>query len=187
MKAHYPMKTNLILFSLIFFCLWGSEPAHPAEGEISDQIKQADQIAQNQEQIGKNLLAVLSDEKSPEKLKVECAVALGKLRYTPALPKLIELLEVVRSRQGRSATDIELIYPCFSALKDYETAAVPSLVEAYIRETGKKRESLLWFAMRNEKSKKTAIIYAKGLMTDEKDEKIKAKLTLLIASLESPN
>ena len=137
------------------------------------------------EAIGPKLVALLDDEKRPVAQRIEAATWLGRLRYAPAIPTLIQHIQLY---DPEMPIDAGSDFPCQDALIDFGDAAVPSLVDAYmaVNERGEERVDVsrlnhLWMAIA-QKSRPAAWTYAKGLeaTNPHPDQKFKLRMEYLL-------
>jgi hypothetical protein len=158
---------------------------------LNEILQAGRQAAIDSERAGRALLAQLDNPKLSKKERRACALALGKLRYVPAIPKLIELIDFEVDRdfgpQGGQVALSQLpdTWPCKEALRDYGELALPSLAEAYLKTDDKERQAHLASAFCNEeqfeKSNKT---YAQGLLIDLQDYRSSVRLFQLLKKLQ---
>jgi HEAT repeat protein len=170
----------------------GGQPPPKSEPASLNEILQAGrQAAIDTERAGQALLRPLDNPKLSKNERRACALALGKLRYVPAIPKLIELVDFEVDRDigpqgGQVAlTQLPDTWPCKEALRDYGELALPSLAEAYLKTDDKERQEHLASAFCNEeqfeKSNKT---YAQGLLIDLQDYRSSVRLFHLLKKLQ---
>jgi len=151
------------------------------------EIEEAAKDPAKKEEYGKVLLSIFVDKHEPLKKKIECALALGRLKYLPAIPRLIEFIELqhpIGTIFSESA--IEIQYPCVRALADYGEAAASSIVEAYAKEENKTRQRLLRAVVRIGKTHKAAIAFAEKLLSEKADDTTQARLKALVDNLMKP-
>ncbi len=119
--------------------------------------------------VGPKLVALLADENRPAALRLEAAIWLGRLRYTPAIPTLIRYIKLVNPEAVVSDGPE---FPCRDALQMFGDAAVPTLVDAFLEFKGRDQdlEFGLYTAI-HRKSRTAARTYAKGLATQNPDPK----------------
>jgi len=184
-------KFTIVFTSLVLSGFVGmfAEDKMDSRNELptAGQIEEAAKVPAKKEDLGKTLLSVFADKNQPAKKRIECALTLGKLKYLPAIPKLIELIEL----QDPEAVNLEppLIedrYPCIRALANYGEEGVPSIVEAYAKEDNGTRQRLLRTVIRVGKTRDAAITLAKKLLSEKTDDRAKARLKALVDNLMKP-
>ena len=149
---------SLTLLFVLSVSLLGQGKQPPA---AIPEFVDAEGVVKARDAVGPQLVAILADEKRPDEDRVEAAIWLGKMQYTPAIPMLIKYIKLEKPalvvRDGPE-------FPCQDALIDFGDAAVPSLVDAFmaVNEHGQDRLICLWMAIAH-KSRPAAWTYAKGL------------------------
>ncbi len=145
------------------------------------EFAEAEQTLKAIDEVGPRLMKLLADEKRPKVIRLyplenrhEAAIWLGKLRYQPAIPMLIQYIHTEGPAYDNGPT-----YPCSEALQMYGDAAVPSLVDAYmvVDNIGTDRARCLLSAIAH-KSMPTAWTYAKGLAAENPnlDQNLKTRI-----------
>jgi hypothetical protein len=184
-----------------------------AEPAWDDAIAEATRWAAARDELGKRLTECLTEtsggtrkrlpgaylppdlykERQAVKIKLDCAAALGRLRYEPAIPKLIGMIDVRDPTAEYSDVTIERGLPCVGALAAYGNAAVPQLVRAYVSEATRSREDPLThgrsgairMAIRVGGTEEVAATYARGLAVERAEKNVKRLLDALVASFRS--
>lgn len=150
---------------------------------IDRTIQEAEDISVSIEKTGAQLLAVLKDGNCPSKERTRCAMALGRLKYLPAVRELIGQIELHDEEHIISESAIEVMYPCVRALSEYGTAAIAETVSAYMKEGNPNRKRLLATTIALAKSKDMAIAYAKGLAIGSADTQASQRVQSLVDTL----
>lgn len=166
----------------------GDQAATAGKNELQfvhNLLQTAKRCAETREQAGKALLAILGDEKQPTSVRGECARALGKLRYRPAITKLIELIDLEdhRTKGFAEIPHPKEFLPCWAALSDYGMDALPAVVEACVAEKNERRRLSLGVLLHDGGVAKEASIYAQGLAMDRGDQQTIDKVLVLIRDL----
>ena len=154
--------------------LWAQGPQKklPAPPEFAV----ANTVLKSLDDVGSKLIDILADAKRPKAIRLEAAEWLGKLRYAPAIPKLIQYVDLVDTAQFTSDGPE---YPCRDALQMMGDAAVPSLVDAFLK-TDSQRLELCLFTGIARKSQPAARTYAKGLATQNPAPEIQERVRILL-------
>lgn len=170
------MKRSFKRTALICLVVWfgsfmniNAEPDQPVT--IDKLLADSETLSVSVEKTGAQLLAILKDQTRPSKMRVRCALALGELKYQPAIPELIrQLLLYPGNDNGEAIIFTEAtLPPCVQALSKYGNAATSEIINAYMKEDDEYRRLLLSIVVAKAKAKDMAIAYAKGLSMDSKD------------------
>ncbi len=136
------------------------------------------------DEVGARLMKLLADEKRPKDVwlhplenRHEAARWLGKLHYLPAIPLLIKYVDT----EGPSYDDGPT-FPCSDALEMFGDAAVPAIVDAYLKADTQRREYCLHTAIAL-KSRPVALIYATGLAAQNPDPDFQERIKLLLNAI----
>jgi hypothetical protein len=122
----------------------------------------AERIAKERDDLGEKLRFLLADREAPVEERLRAAEALGALRYLPAIPTLIQYIDLELPVVGEFREP-----PPARALRDFGEAAVLELVRAYLAEglcvvsPGRRRQHAILFAIRG-RSDAAARTYALG-------------------------
>ena len=154
--------------------LWAQKkvPAPPPPPEFAE----ANAALKSLEDVGPKLIQILADENRPNSVRVQAAIWLGKLRYTPAIPTLIRYITMEMPNQ---VTSDGPEYPCSDALELFGDAAVPALVDAYLKADNDRLELCLFTAI-SRKSQPAARTYAKGLAVQNPDPMFQVRVKRLL-------
>jgi hypothetical protein len=162
------------------------DEARPSLGET---LQAGSQAAIDKERAGEALLLVLKDEKRPARDRLACALALGRLRYTPAIPQLIQLIELgvadeeaTRLRAQGPLSVFEL-FPCRQALLDFGELAVPALLAAYLKVNGCRERERAFESILLRANRRATRIYLQGLWLDSPDYASRITLQELLPQL----
>jgi hypothetical protein len=162
----------------------------------SDSLRNAVQAglhaSKDSEKIGRALLDKLGDQNLTDKELRTCVLALGKLRYQAAIPKLVELIhldvadeEDPKATLGRTALLPSLLqdHPCMRALVEYGELALPDVAEAYLKTDSEERKKDLAYVLtaRNSRAHK---VYLQGLLLERQDSRSKIRLFHIIEQLQ---
>lgn len=140
-----------------------STEEQPAATEEA-QVKQAEwMIPRYYDKIGARLTATLANEKQPIHQRVRAAKLLGEMKYSPAIPTLICYVGLLDPEVTAISSDWSLGLPCLAALFQFRNAAVPKVVEAFLGEENASRRYRLYSTIASYHTRRTALIYAKGL------------------------
>jgi HEAT repeat protein len=173
---------------LVRFC-YADEPTDPKhDAKLDALIAQSTKSARESEEFAKKLLQILTNKEQPLKDRLAAARALGKLQYAPAIPKLIENIDLEDPetlifddkgrRKYRNST------PTVNALGNMGLAAIPKLVEAaLVTEEGSDRRVRFLEAIRRTNHCREAALYAQGLAFDTDDAKARKEAAVLIREL----
>jgi len=153
------------------------------ESSLEKVIGEANESSKNQEKLGTSLLGGFCNVKNSEKIRVKCALALGKMRYAGAIKKLIEFIELRDSTARISEPSAELLYPCVKALMEIGIEVVPSIINAYLVEDNETRILLLRSVLRANSIRETAARYIQGVATEIKEESARIKMDGLVKLL----
>ncbi len=136
------------------------------------------------DEVAAQLMKLLADEKRPRDVwlhplenRHEAARWLGKLHYLPAIPLLIKYVDT----QGPSYDDGPT-YPCRDALEMFGDAAVPAIVDAYLKADTQRRELCLYTSIALN-SQPVAWTYAKGLAAQNPDPDFQERIKLLLDAI----
>lgn len=152
--------------------------------KIEEQVKDSEKVDREMLELGANLLQAFCDKDYKAALRLKAALALGRLRYLPAIPKLIDEISFTDPYNISSEPPkIEEEYPSIRALAYYGVAAVPNVVEAIAREKDGATRARLWFVIHLGKTSELAITYAKGMEAETTEEEAKRRIRDLIESL----
>jgi hypothetical protein len=182
-----PLGAGLLLAAA--YCAEGrSEKADPKK--VADALAAAEKLSAERDRLGGVLLAGLRDKTRPPEERAACALALSGLKYTPALPVLIELIDFEPATEPRPKpifaeppSPLET-FPCMRALVEYGDLAVPAVVDAYLKENRKvPKLSLTCVLIRI----KVAKLYVQGLLMEHQDRPTRVKLLELLVALENGN
>jgi HEAT repeat protein len=172
-----------------------SKPPTP----LNEVMQAGRQAAIDSERAGETLLANLNDATLPGKDRSACALALGKLRYTPAIPRLIELITLEGPKDdplARLQVDAELpplpasileIYPCAQALVGYGELALPQVTKAYLKESNLGIQQALLAAVLLHGNTKSNRVYLQGLLMENPSFRCRMKLLELLPKLQEKN
>ena len=148
------------------------------------EFVEAEQTLKALDAVGPRLMKLLADEKRPKEIRLypqenrhEAAIWLGKLHYTPAIPMLIQYVETSGPEYGDGPT-----YPCRDALQMFGDAAVPALVDAYLKADSRRLELCLYTAIAS-KSQPAARTYAKGLATQNPAPEFQERVKILLNAI----
>jgi hypothetical protein len=155
---------------------------------LNKALREAEELAQRADELGPALVQGLANPSNPNKARVRCARLLGKMRYTPAVPKLIEFIELIDEEENRKP-NIEgrhagQVYPCAAALNALGAAAVPHVVEAYLAEPNDRRARLLKAALYwrvGGEPYKAATVYAQGVIAERGNAAMRKRTRDLLA------
>jgi HEAT repeat protein len=169
---------------------------------LSELVQAAGQAALESERLGTALLAKLNDEKLPNEDRVSCAFALGKLRYKPAIPRLIHFIMLegrdndplypLKEDQDLAPLVAAVLnhYPCARALTDYGELALPEVASDYLtfRKEDKRarRDAVLAVVLLSGNTKRTRV-YLQGLLMENPDYNSRMKLLQLLPQLQDKN
>ena len=87
------------------------------------EFAEAEAVLKSLDVVGPKLLRIIADEKRPKAVRAQAARWLGKLRYAPAIPTLIQNIELI-DPDGPAADGPD--FPCQESLQKFGDAAVPS-------------------------------------------------------------
>ncbi len=184
-----------IALMLVAVAVYHAEGQQRDKEEEPKSVKEAlaavPKAVAERERLGRVLLAGLSDEKRPAKQRVDCALALGKLRHAPAIPKLIELINLDNELRGdfhgkEIVTELPPfldMFPSTRALVDYGVLALPALAEAYVTEDDEGHTLSLACALLKDKEKRSKI-YLQGLFMERPDRRSKLRVLKLVSELQ---
>lgn len=102
-----------------------------ANNSIAD-FRAEQQLAQRASSQAATHVLTLGDKNQPTKRRVQCARILAELKYAPAIPELIENITLTDPDVTVSDDGTPLV--CMIALQEFEVAAVPQIVVAYLDE-----------------------------------------------------
>ena len=144
------------------------------------EFVEAEQALKAVEAVGPRLMKLLADEKRPKEFREhplenrhEAALWLGKLHYHPAIPMLIQYVDTPGPSEGDGPT-----YPCRDALDMMGDAAVPAIVDAFMKADNQELEFCLYTAIAS-KSQPTARTYAKGLAAQNPAPEFQERIRIL--------
>jgi hypothetical protein len=162
---------------------------------LSETMQAARQAAIDYERTGERLLAQLNDEKLPTKDRAACALALGKLRYAPAIPRLLEFImldipsddpvnHITKGTQFLTLLSKPLDNTAFArALVDYGELALPAVLHAYLEENHTERRAILGRVLLQGNTKSTRV-YLQGLLMENPDFTSRVELLELLPKLQ---
>ena len=148
------------------------------------EFVEAEQALKAVDAVGPRLMKLLADEKRPKEIRLyplenrhEAAIWLGKLHYHPAIPMLIQYVDTAGPSYDDGPT-----YPCRDALQMMGDAAVPAIVDAYLKADNQRLELCLYTAIAS-KSRPAARTYAKGLATENPAPEFQERVKLLLNAI----
>ena len=164
------MLCHLVTLSILLITVHGSaqgpiRPNVPPQVVVPPEFAEVATLVTTVDEEGAKLITILIDVKRPKSVREDAARWLGKLRYTPAIPALIQHITLY---DPDGPAEDGPVFPCRDALQMYGDAAVPLLVDAYMKadyEPGTDRERCLVGAIAR-KSMPVAWTYAKGLAAE---------------------
>ena len=180
------LRFGLVAFAIAGASLMGGWSRCPAQQRVENdlpEIREAERLVKEIEQLGPKLNALLADQKQPIQQRFRAGNLMAKLRYEPGIPTLIRHLELIDPEEVVS----DPTFHCVEALTLYGDVAVPAVVDAYLKtdEDDQSHEGHLLLVIRNGKPGKLAIAYIKGLAPAKLDPAFERKLKLLISYLKN--
>lgn len=178
MTTNQCRSLNLVLGVLtamgIILVTSGGSAQGPPKVAALPEFAEAEAVLKSLDEVCPKLLRIIVDEKRPKSVRAHAARWLGKLRYVPAIPALIQNVELI-DPDGPAEDGPD--FPCRDALQMFGDAAVPALVDAFMAVTGRgqDRENCLYMAI-TQKSRSTARTYAQGLAVQNTDAKFQKRI-----------
>ena len=170
-----------MVFLVLTLSLCGQEkPKSATLSEVAD----AERVNSTRDVVGERLILILADERRHGKDRDQAAYWLGKMRYAPAIPTLIQHITLVKDQEVFSDGHE---YACKESLRMFGDEAVPGIVDAFIADqsTSQTRGFCLYSSIADS-SVPTARIYAKGLAMENPDKKYQQRVSLLLSKIK-PN
>ena len=88
-----------LVFLALTMSLRGQEKPKPAP---LPEVAVAERVTSERDTVGITLINILGNERRPGKERDQAALTLGKMRYTPAIPMLIEHITLVKDQEAFS-------------------------------------------------------------------------------------
>lgn len=139
--------------------------------------------------LGERLRKCLGDKGIGLKPRLDCARALGRLQYQPAIPDLVGCVELVDPTAQAEFT-IPGVCPCVRALQMLGTATVPSVVRAYLDEHVRRPEDLqkgragiLEIVLHTRDTEEVATTFARGVAAESSDPAVRRAIHILVEAL----
>lgn len=178
------MQANRVVFVLLASVLLPVvgllTAAPPAATTEVPELREGAELIDRVGRTAPKLEQILKDAKQPAAVRLKAARLLGQLRYAPAIPTLIQ--HIALTETGKFVEDGPE-YLCADALGLYGDAAVPLVVDAYLKtdQDDQSEEDRFLSAIRAGKTGKVAIAYTKGLAPAKPDPAFEQKLKLLVS------
>ncbi len=178
------LRFGLVAFAIAGASLMGGWSRCPAQQRVENdlpEIREAERLVKEIEQLGPKLNALLADQKQPIQQRFRAGNLMAKLRYEPGIPTLIRHLELIDPQEVVS----DPTFHCVEALTLYGDVAVPSLVGAFLEFMGRGQTRLNCLAMAiNRKSRPVARTYAKGLATQNPDPQFQERIEYFLDQIQ---
>src|SRR5262245_16559411 len=116
----------ILLVLLPRFEVAASEPPVPS------LFTRTEKLITEREQLGDELIKVVENSDQPIKYRHQAMLLLGWMQYAPAIPILIEHIQLSDPDYVSSEPRPDLEYPAIQALADFGNSAVPQILEAAI-------------------------------------------------------
>jgi len=173
--------------SLVLMCHQSratSEITNPAQSIPSLLNAKSLDTEEARMRIGKELLHDFSKSDEDSKLQIQRAMALAYLKYVPAIPEMINKLELQDSSTLLNESAVDVVFPCVRALALYGDAAVPYVVEAYLIENSESRKGLLLNVIKIGGMKSKVQVYIREFVSSREGEITKARAKNLLQSFQ---
>ena len=151
--------------------LRGQEKPKPAP---LPEVAVAERVISERDTVGITLINIFGDMRRPGKERDQAALTLGKMRYTAAIPMLIEHITLVKDQEAFSDGPEQT---CVESLRMFGDEAVPAIVDAYLTDNtpGQDRRFCLYSSI-PPSAIQTARLYAKGRAWENPDEKYQQRV-----------
>ncbi|PQO26660.1 HEAT repeat domain-containing protein [Blastopirellula marina] len=126
-------------------------------------FRDAEALLGEQQRIGNRLIALLDDPQQPIEVRLAAADLLGRMQYLPAVETLIRHIELQIPKYEGIRDNPTITRPLMGALGKFGDAAVPQIVDTYVKSRNTDVRYLLVRSLKESKSAPTAIRYASGL------------------------
>lgn len=193
MNLRYFAIGTVFASAIIAFVTLESRTADRARSEVA-AIEAAEEYAARYRQIGESLQAILESKEQSDDRRARAARLIGRIRYAPAIPALIEHIGLVDPGiQVISGNETEPL-AAVNALGLFQDAAVPQMLHAYLAEPdpvegalrlADRRRQLLLGAILEGRSAKLASTLLHGLRAQGDKRVSEAKAEELLNYLRS--
>ena len=184
MFKYRPSITAVGLILVVLILLSRTEAQQKSESRVKSKsnaaaFDDAERIVQQIEVLGPKLINVLEDPKMSVSDRFQAAQLLGKLKYPPGIKVLIKHIGLY-DPFGYGSDGPE--FKCITALAEYGDAAVPAVIEAYLRvsEDDQTQEHVLLSVIGTGKRGAVALPYCKGMAPEKPGPAFERKLKKLI-------
>lgn len=160
------LKTLFPLILLLFSATCGrcQQPGSDAAAQPPNALlRDAVALLGEQQRIGNQLIALLDDPQQPIEVRLAAADLLGRMQYLPAVETLIRHIELPIPNYEGFRDNPTITRPLMGALGKFGDAAVPQIVDTYVKSRNTDARYLLIRSLKESQSAPTAIRYANGL------------------------